>query len=93
MRAADKSRAATRWVQPFFSSEHKAAREIVKAARWATLLPPKRWLIVAGVCWRNFVKKGERLAPGPRRHRRLRDHAALSSSGDVTPVTVSAFAG
>ena len=95
MRAADKSKGELMvGFQPFFSSEHKAAREIVNAGTlgdiyYAEAVAHRRWGMPGG----NFVKKATAGAGSLVDIGVYAIHAALTLLGDVSPVTVSAFAG
>jgi predicted dehydrogenase len=95
MRAADKSKGQLMvGFQPFFSSEHKAAREIVQSGAlgdiyYAEAVAHRRWGMPGG----NFVKKATAGAGSLVDIGVYAIHAALTLLGDVTPVTVSAFTG
>jgi predicted dehydrogenase len=95
MRAATESKA---WLmvgfQPYFSAEHKAARQIVSSGAlgeiyYAETVAHRRWGIPGG----NFVKKATAGAGSLVDIGVYAIHAALTLMGDQTPVAVSSIAG
>ncbi len=95
MRASDETKA---WLmvafQPFFSTEHKAAREIVASGAlgeiyYGETVSHRRWGIPGG----NFVRKASAGAGSLVDIGVYAIHAALTLMGDAKPVSVSAISG